>query len=148
MVDGVTTIGHERADLRIYVYLSADKDGSFDNAIMVSQGVWGLLDDTVFVRGRDAAKQFIEAVNKLNAEPVWGEDEEKYLSIGVEDEGSEVFFWTRKADGDFNAGILIEQHSHALNRHFSGTILVDSRVSAEKLVNAIKRRGRLVGWEL
>lgn len=134
--------------MRIYVCLSVDKDGKFDNAIMVSQGVWGMIDDTVFVRGKDVAKEFIDLVNKLNADPVWGGDDRPPVSVGNSGDGSEITLWTRDAEGDFNAGILIDQHSHAINRNFSGTVLVDSRVNAEKLVNAIKRRGRLVGWEL
>jgi hypothetical protein len=52
---------------------------------------------------------------------------------------------TREAAGLYGAGILIEQPNSIL---FEDCILLDTPARANKLINAIKRRGKELGWKV
>lgn len=70
MVKGATTIGHEQADLRIYVS-TREKLGDFKNGVLIEQGIHNIIDDVVLVDSEDRAKKLIAAIKRRGAELGW-----------------------------------------------------------------------------
>lgn len=70
MVKGATTIGHEQAELRIYVS-TREKVCGFGQGILIEQGIHLMIDDVVLVDSEDRAKKLIAAIKRRGAELGW-----------------------------------------------------------------------------
>ena len=70
MAKGKTTIGHDQADLRIYVS-TREKSGNFEQGILIEQGLHLIIDDVVLVDSEERAQKLIAAIKRRGAELGW-----------------------------------------------------------------------------
>lgn len=70
MVEGVTTIGHEQSDLRIYVH-TRDDHGVYREGILICQGLYRMIDDTVLVDSEERARKLVAAIKRRGKELGW-----------------------------------------------------------------------------
>jgi len=72
MAKGVTTIGHNRSELRIYVSNRGSGDGdSYSDGILIEQGIHCLIDDVILVDSEDRARKLINAIKRRGADLGW-----------------------------------------------------------------------------
>jgi hypothetical protein len=72
MAKGVTTIGHDQSELRIYVSTRGfDQGDSYKDGILIEQGIHCFIDDVILVDSEDRAKQLINAIKRRGADLGW-----------------------------------------------------------------------------
>lgn len=70
MAKGVTTIGHEQSDMRIYVS-TRDDHGVYREGILIEQGIYRIIDDVVLVDSEERARKLIAAIKRRGKELGW-----------------------------------------------------------------------------
>lgn len=70
MAKGVTTIGHNQSDMRIYVSTRYG-DGSYSEGVLIEQGIHCMIDDVILVDSEERAKKLIAAIKRRGAELGW-----------------------------------------------------------------------------
>ncbi len=137
MPQGVTTIGNGKADLRLYVYAG-------DAVINICQGYWWLIDDVIPLDSEETARGLVKAIRNRIADEIWADpcDDEMIKSKNPK---MSLYVSTRQAAGEYPSGVLIEQYMSVV---CDSAILVDTKDRAGKLINAIIKRGKELGWEV
>ena len=123
--------------MRTYVYSDPK-----NKRICIAQGLWGLIDDEVTISSEETAKYVIAYIKKRVEDPQWSVEGNE---VGIANGKEYLMMSTRVAAGSYGAGILIEQPTSIV---FEDCILLDTPARANKLINAIMRRGKELGWKV
>lgn len=122
--------------MRTYVYAEPR------SGVCIAQGMWEWFDDIVVIRNAKAAVDVIAYITHRLSDPVWGGTGDEAMVVNG---NGYLMMSKRDAEGNYGAGILIEQSTSIV---VDDCILSDSPDRAKKLISAIRKRGKELGWEV